>query len=125
MRPRLASRQPGPRSSLPPGRPKSCDHSHPFQSGDCVMSKSQSQHLRDEEIAGAVRRTLSHDIQLGNEDDLKVSVEDGVVLLTGTVRSAAERAAAENDARHPGVTRVDNRLTVVADEASHRDLEAD
>lgn len=87
------------------------------------MSKSQRQHLRDEEIAGAVRRALAHDGLLGDEDDFGVSVLDGVVLLKGTVQTAAERAAAENDARIPGVTHIDNRLTVVAGEATDCDLE--
>jgi len=87
------------------------------------MSNSQRQHLRDEEIAGAVRGALSHDSLLG-QDDLEVNVQDGVVLLSGTVKSAADRAAAENDAHVSGVTRVENRLTVVAGEATDRDLES-
>ncbi|HEX5416579.1 MAG TPA: BON domain-containing protein [Chloroflexota bacterium] len=87
------------------------------------MSNSKSQHVRDEEITGAVRRAISHDSVLGL-DDLTVSVQDGVVLLKGTVQTAAERAAAEYDARVPGVARVDNCLTVVSDEATDSDLES-
>jgi len=87
------------------------------------MSNSPRQHLRDEEIAGAVRRALAHDPVLG-QDDLNVAVENGVVQLSGTVESAAERAAAERDAHVSGVTRVDNGLTVVECEATDRDLES-
>jgi|GEM_PF-4892360 len=87
------------------------------------MSKSRKQHLRDEEIIGAVQRALSHDERLGSEDPLEVSVLDGVVLLSGTVATAAERRAAELDARVPGVTSVENRVTVVTAITSDRELE--
>ena len=45
--------------------------------------------------------------------DIAVAVKNGVVTLTGFVRSYAEKFAAERAAwLAPGVTRVDNRIAV-------------
>ena len=43
---------------------------------------------------------------------IDVDVKQGVVTLTGTVRTAAEKARAERLAKVRGVTRVDNRIEV-------------
>jgi hyperosmotically inducible protein len=43
---------------------------------------------------------------------IAVDVKQGVVTLTGTVRTAAEKARAEQLAKVRGVTRVDNRIEV-------------
>jgi osmotically-inducible protein OsmY len=53
--------------------------------------------------------------QAAETDALGISIEarDGTVVLSGTVRSASEREAAERAARSaPGVNRVDDRLRV-------------
>jgi osmotically-inducible protein OsmY len=50
-------------------------------------------------------------------DSQRISVEarDGAVVLTGTVRSLAERDDADRAAwAAPGVTKVDNRLVIAA-----------
>ena len=44
--------------------------------------------------------------------DIDVDVKQGIVTLTGTVRSATEKARAGRLAKVSGVTRVDNRLEV-------------
>ena len=44
--------------------------------------------------------------------DIDVDVEQGVVTLTGTVRTAAEKARAAGVARVRGVTRVDNKIEI-------------
>src|SRR5262245_63690301 len=44
--------------------------------------------------------------------DIDASVTNGVVTLTGKVRTAAERTRAARDAGIPGVVRVDNKITL-------------
>jgi osmotically-inducible protein OsmY len=70
--------------------------------------------LVDEEIVGAVTRALIDDGQVNFADIIHVRGENGVVLLSGTVRSAGEKAEAGRVAgRVPGVKAVENELTVV------------
>jgi osmotically-inducible protein OsmY len=52
------------------------------------------------------------------DDDIKVDAADGVVTLTGTVDSQAQKATAARLARVAGVTRVENKLEVEAAAAS-------
>ena len=44
--------------------------------------------------------------------DIDVDVKQGIVMLTGKVRNATEKAQAERLARVSGVTRVDNRIEI-------------
>src|SRR5690242_15831336 len=44
--------------------------------------------------------------------DIKVSVDDGVATLTGSVATSAQKARAARLARVKGVTRVDNQLEI-------------
>jgi osmotically-inducible protein OsmY len=63
-----------------------------------------------EQIQNAFRRSAQIDA-----DHIKVSVEDGKVTLSGTVRSWSERTEAEHAARAaPGVMEVDNDLRVAS-----------
>ncbi len=72
--------------------------------------------IRDQEIAGGVLAALARDGRVNLADRVNVSVEGGVVILSGIVRSASAKAAAgEVAARVPGVARVDNALTVSTD----------
>lgn len=47
--------------------------------------------------------------------DVKVKVEGGVAMLSGTVATAAQKAEAEKIAKVDGVTRVENTIAVDAD----------
>jgi osmotically-inducible protein OsmY len=59
-------------------------------------------------IEGALERQAEREAKL-----IVVSVQDGVVTLTGSVRSSGERNAIERAAGFaPGIRRVDNRTTV-------------
>jgi osmotically-inducible protein OsmY len=44
--------------------------------------------------------------------DIDVAVKEGVATLTGSVRTEAERLRAGRDAHVPGVTRVENKITL-------------
>lgn len=44
--------------------------------------------------------------------DIDVDVENGVATLTGEVRTEAEKLRAGREAKVPGVTRVDNQITI-------------
>jgi osmotically-inducible protein OsmY len=60
-------------------------------------------------VVGALHRETA--VDAGGID---VSVSGSTVILTGSVRSWHERESAERAAMHaPGITRVDNRITVV------------
>jgi len=61
-----------------------------------------------------IRHALERSAQL-QADDIVVRVHDGRATLSGTVRSWSELIEAEHTARAaPGITDVDNRLTVVS-----------
>lgn len=51
-------------------------------------------------------------------DDIKVEADNGVVTLTGTVRSQAARARAAQLAKVTGVTRVENKLDINSEMAA-------
>ncbi len=57
------------------------------------------------------------------DDSIKTSAKDGVVTLTGTVSEESHKNLAENTvASLPGVTSVDNQLTITGDQpAEHSD----
>jgi osmotically-inducible protein OsmY len=69
-------------------------------------------HTSPSEIEGAIRKALTRSAQL-DARQIQVSVEGAHVTLTGTVRSAAERQAAEDAAwRAKGVTEVTDNLAI-------------
>lgn len=68
--------------------------------------------VKDSYITTKVKAELTNDSST-KAKDIKVTTKDGVVVLSGTVRSAAEKEKAEQDARGiKGVTEVRNQLTV-------------
>ena len=63
----------------------------------------------DRELSNLIAKAIANDKTL-SPDAIKVSVNGGVVTLTGVVGKDADRARAETLARVPGVTRVENNL---------------
>jgi len=63
----------------------------------------------DQELSNQIARAISNDQTL-SADAVKVSVNGGVVTLSGMVGLDADRARAEQLARVPGVSRVQNNL---------------
>lgn len=74
---------------------------------------SETEHLADAElISDDVEHVLGHS-WFFDPQTIKVAVEDGLVTLTGTVRSQRERRMAAAAAwAHEGVTEVVNDLVV-------------
>lgn len=73
-----------------------------------------AERLEAARAAARVQSALAADEELARFV-LTASLRDGVVVLTGTVATAAQRARAEAIARGtPGVVRIDNRLEVDA-----------
>jgi osmotically-inducible protein OsmY len=80
------------------------------------MSISQPRDLADEEIRGAVVEAIARSGRVKVADVIHVDVQAGDVLLSGTVDSADEKAAAEAVARGVrGVARVVDRLTIATE----------
>jgi hyperosmotically inducible periplasmic protein len=67
----------------------------------------------DSTLAKSIDKKI-HDSSL-KKYDIKVSVDDGVATLTGTVATQAERRRAAQLATMKGVARVDNRIVVDLD----------
>jgi osmotically-inducible protein OsmY len=69
---------------------------------------------RDQRIALEVRAGLSHDAHVARDTrNVQVTAVDGVVILTGTVSSDADRHAIRSQAeRVSGVVRVEDQLVV-------------
>ncbi len=68
----------------------------------------------DQEIANTVRGNLARDVRIANPSAIGVSAVNGVVTLTGSVGTYAEKADATDDAwTAPGVIDVVNNLSVV------------
>ena len=68
----------------------------------------------DEEIARTVRANLARDVRIANPGEINVTVVNGVVTLTGTVSTYAQKADAADDAwTAPGGVDVVNNVTVV------------
>ena len=79
---------------------------------------SETRPKSDEMLATAVHDGLSHDKRV-NAMQLRVSAQQGVVKLTGTVPRQADRDAAETIARHvAGVRDVRNQIEVEASPAT-------
>jgi osmotically-inducible protein OsmY len=64
-------------------------------------------HATEEQIEHRI-----HDDSILKQHDVKVSVSDGVVTLTGTVATTAQRSRAARLANVKGITRVDNQIVV-------------
>ncbi len=64
----------------------------------------------DNELSSTIATKIANDKTL-SADAVKVSVKGGVVTLTGMVAKDADKTAAEDLARVPGVVRIDNKLT--------------
>jgi hyperosmotically inducible periplasmic protein len=64
----------------------------------------------DSELSSTIATKIANDKTL-SADAVKVSVKGGVVTLTGMVAKDADKTAAEDLARVPGVVRIDNKLT--------------
>ena len=63
----------------------------------------------DQELSNLIAKAISSDTTLA-ADAIRVSVNGGVVTLTGMVGKDADRLRAEQLARVPGVSRVENNL---------------
>ena len=72
--------------------------------------------VRAQPLPSDIRQRIKDALQRGAEFDaerITVDIQGGKVILRGTVRSYAEMKDAERAARNaPGVTEVENRLTV-------------
>jgi len=68
----------------------------------------------DKALTDRIDTKLKADASL-KKYDVDVSVKDGVATLTGKVRTEAEKVRAGRDAHVPGVTKVDNQLTLDKD----------
>lgn len=81
----------------------------------------------DEETTRTMRKTFDRDARITNPTAIDVSVDNGVVTLTGRVASLAEKASAVGDAWViPGVVEVIDNLTIVpAQRRRDSDIAAD
>jgi osmotically-inducible protein OsmY len=80
----------------------------------------------DQEIIGTVTAALVRDGRINLADIVHIGAENGIVRLSGTVRSAGEKDLAATIARAiPGVMSVENDLTVATEgEITDRELRA-
>jgi len=73
--------------------------------------------LAPSEIKAKIEEALRRNAEI-NADRISITASGSEVILSGTARSFAERQEAENVAwRAPGVTKVDNRITVAPSSA--------
>jgi hyperosmotically inducible protein len=79
-----------------------------------AKSTVQSHPVDDSTLTDRIENRYKGDVSL-KKYDIDVSVDHGVATLTGKVRTAAEKARAERDARIAGITKVDNQLTLDKD----------
>jgi hyperosmotically inducible periplasmic protein len=74
----------------------------------------------DSKIESAAKASYNYRTVL--DDHIKVKAKDGVVTLTGTVQDQDERALAEDTVENlPGVTKVNNEITIKSTYAEHSD----
>jgi hyperosmotically inducible protein len=74
----------------------------------------QAKPVDDKMLNDRIEAKLKADATL-KKFDVDVSVKDGVAVLTGKVRTEAEKVRAGRDAHVPGVVRVDNQLVLDKD----------
>jgi hypothetical protein len=74
---------------------------------------AKSDPLAEAKLELKIEGQLTRDERLSQQPVI-VEANDGVLTLSGTVTSEAERARAEQIARSAGADRIDNRLTVAA-----------
>jgi osmotically-inducible protein OsmY len=86
------------------------------------MAQRNRDRLSDETIKTLVEyRLIKHHLQ--RDTNIMVSVEDGIVTLTGTVRSLAEKQQAEKDARGvDDVAGVESNLTIAVGALSDQQI---
>ena len=93
--------------------------------GDMDTDNKWEKGAKDAWIDGKAEATLLFN---GNLDsfDINTDVKDGNVVLTGKVENSVDKKLAEElVANIDGVTSVDNKLTVVADNDMHSDMSDD
>jgi osmotically-inducible protein OsmY len=78
------------------------------EGGDVLVPPLKSDWEIERDVSGALFAS-----PLVDQQKITVTVADGVAHLTGTVRSLAEREAAERSALEAGARAVDNDLAVV------------
>jgi osmotically-inducible protein OsmY len=78
---------------------------------------AQAAKVDDSAIKSRIETRLKASAALKN-DDINVATDNGVVTLTGTVDSPADKARAARLAKVTGVTRVENKLEVKSDTAA-------
>lgn len=90
----------------------------PHQAAAATQSATTtaSSEKTDKTIDARITRRINADASL-KKHHVKVSVNDGVATLTGTVATDAQRARAEKLAAAAGAARVDNRIDVDRDAA--------
>ena len=83
--------------------------------GNVALAEGASKAVDDSWITTKVKTDLAKD-KATPASKIHVNTKSGVVVLTGSVASAAEKEKAEKDARSvKGVVDVENQLTVAAD----------
>ena len=88
-----------------------------FLAGPIVLIASSSD---DRKIESAAEASYNYRAILGNH--VRVKANDGVVTLTGTVQDKDDRALAEDTVENlPGVTRVNNDITIAPTYPEHSD----
>jgi hyperosmotically inducible periplasmic protein len=75
----------------------------------------------DTAVTGRIQKRFASDPAL-RKYNIKVNVDEGVAILSGTVATDADRTQASELAKVPGVTRVDNRIVVDLDAATSHGL---
>lgn len=79
-----------------------------------AVAEGAKDKVDDAWITTKVKADLAKDSQT-KAHEIHVNTKSGVVVLTGSVASAAEKAKAESDAKAvKGVVNVENQLTVAA-----------
>lgn len=78
---------------------------------------AQAAKVDDSAIKARIETRLKASTSL-KSDDIKVEADNGIVTLTGTVRSQAERNRAAQLATVTGVTRVENKLDIKSETAA-------
>jgi hyperosmotically inducible protein len=80
-------------------------------SASAATSQDAALKAADHTLSERIETRVQQDTALKTHD-IKVSVDGGVVTLTGTVATSAQRTRAARLARMTGITRVDNQIVV-------------